>query len=284
MPELPKRILMARSKHPDIDRSTKTDASRFDESGSQSASKTSDFNKTSNFNKSSDFKNQRSDDKSSAYAKGGNGFDHEWLDDSGNADEPQPARDLGPSAKLADDIRDAATSAVRAVKEQASAVAEEVGHELGKTAEEQVGRGADAIRGFASAIEAAGAELEKISPQLARYVNDSADKIRNVSNGLSNRQVNDLVGTATDFARLQPAIFFGAAVATGFALARFLKSSAKAAQSLETMDAGMTDRFDTMDDQAAIRRAAANGTDGGDDDHTMVGGGNRLNRSPSLNS
>jgi hypothetical protein len=154
-------------------------------------------------------------------------FEREWHDDSGTPEQPRTRPDLGPAAELADDIRDAASSAARAVKQQAAAVVSEIGNELGKTAEEQVSHGADAIRGFARAIEAAGSELEKISPQLAHYVNDSAGKIREVSNGLSNRQVDDLIRTATDFARSQPAVFVGAAIATGFALARFLKSSAK---------------------------------------------------------
>jgi hypothetical protein len=160
------------------------------------------------------------------YAQAGN-FNREWHDDSGAKDAMRPQPDLGPAAALADGIRDAASSAARAVKQQAAAVVNEIGNELGKTAEEQVNHGAEAIRGFAMAIEAAGTELEKVSPQLARYVNDSADKIREVSRGLSNRQVNDLIRTATDFARSQPAIFLGATVAAGFLLARFLKSSAK---------------------------------------------------------
>jgi hypothetical protein len=266
---------MARSKNSDIDRSTETDASRFDQSGTQSGFRNSDTQSRSD---------NRFDTRNSTFGKG-DGFDSEWLDDSGHLDQDRSESDLGPAAKLADDIRGAASSAVRAVKEQASAVASEVGHELGKTAEEQVGRGAEAIRGFAGAIEAAGAELEKISPQLARYVNDSADKIRNVSSGLSNRQVNDLIGAATDFARSQPAIFFGAAIATGFALARFLKSSAKPEESLAMMDeAGMYKTSMMDDEQAAIRRAAAEGLDGGDSDHTMMSGGNRLNRAAPLSS
>jgi len=237
---------MPRSKNSDIDRFD-TDASRFDESGTYGTSmnrKNGNSKKEKNLESSAESGSGFPKTDSGSEFPKGDGFHREWHDDSGNADAG-PAQVLGPQAKLADDIRDAASSAMRAVKEQASTVASEVGHELGKTAEEGVGRGAEAIRGFAGAIEAAGAELEKVSPQLARYVNDSADKIRTVSQGLSNRQINDLLGSATDFARSQPVLFLGAAVATGFALARFLKSSGQSAQAV-AQSTDMNDR-DFMD-------------------------------------
>jgi len=187
--------------------------------------------------------------KSSPRSGADKGFADEWLDDSGNREQFRrddafsstsrrdessatafgDGDDKTAAAALADGIRDAASMTTKVVKEQVSAVAGEVGHELGKTAEEQMGRGAEAMQGFARAIEAAGSELEEQSPQLARLVNDWAGKVRDVSRSVSNRQVSDLVDTANDFARTQPAIFFGAAVAAGFALARFLKSSAKPA-------------------------------------------------------
>ena len=221
---------MARSKAKDAEsRSAQSAAaSRFDQSGPQSTSKDNGFDSgTKRFDDNFGSDTNRFTDAAKPKAAKTDSFHDEWLDDSGRRDE---MHDLGGSAALADDIRNAATSAARAVKEQAAAVASEVGHELEKTADEQIGRGADAIRGFAGAIEAAGAELEKVSPQLARLVNDSASKIRNVSDGLGKRQVNDMVNAATDFARQQPVLFLGAAIAAGFALARFLKSSAKPVQ------------------------------------------------------
>jgi hypothetical protein len=214
---------MARSKSSDAEnRSAQPSASRFNQSGSQTS-----YPKDNGFDSKGDNFASDTKPKSGNPAKKDEYFSNEWLDDSGTAEEMRPNKNLGASAQLADGIRDAANSTARAVKQQAAAVASEIGHELEKTASEQVSHGAEAIRGFATAVEAAGLELEKVSPHLARYVNDSADKIREVSNSLSSRQVNDIVRMATDFARSQPVLFLGAAVATGFALARFLKSSAK---------------------------------------------------------
>jgi len=213
---------------------------------------------------------QQDKSKSSARSGADKGFADEWLDDSGNREQFRrddafssasrrddssatpfgEADEKTPAAALADGLRDAASMTTKVVKEQVSAVAGEVGHELGKTAEEQMGRGAEAIQGFARAIEAAGSELEEQSPQLARLVNDWAGKVRDVSRSVSNRQVSDLVDTANDFARTQPAIFFGAAVAAGFALARFLKSSAKP---VATDDFGRSGTFRDSDRFASSR-------------------------------
>ncbi len=82
------------------------------------------------------------------------------------------------SAKsLGDDIKDAANTANRAVKEQASQFASDVGHELSQTAENQKMRGVKAIQCFARAISSAAAELDNQSPQIARSVRDAAAKV-----------------------------------------------------------------------------------------------------------
>ena len=130
------------------------------------------------------------------------------------------------ASSLAADVKGAAKTATRAVQEQASEFAANVGQELTKTAENQKTRGVDAIQCFARAISSAAAELEKQSPQVARSVRDAAAKVEGLSNNLSNHSVDELVRAATDLARSQPMLFIGGAVAAGFALSRFLKSSA----------------------------------------------------------
>src|SRR5438067_4535348 len=130
------------------------------------------------------------------------------------------------ASSLAADVKGAAKTATRAVQEQASEFAANVGQELTKTAENQKTRGVDAIQCFARAISRAAAELENQSPQVARSVRDAAAKVEGLSNNLSNHSVDELVRAATDLARSQPMLFIGGAVAAGFALSRFLKSSA----------------------------------------------------------
>ncbi len=128
---------------------------------------------------------------------------------------------------LATDMKEAAKTATRAVTEQASEFVAEVGHELSKTAEDQKLHGVEAIQRFARVINTAATELEGQSPRVAQYVRDAAGKIEGFSGNIGKRNVNELLQVASDLARSQPALFFGGAVAAGFALSRFLKSSAK---------------------------------------------------------
>jgi hypothetical protein len=130
------------------------------------------------------------------------------------------------SADLASDLKQAAQSAQRAAKEQAAAFAGDVGHELNQSAEEQKVRGAEAIQGFARAMNSAAGELEGQSPMVSRYVRDAAQQVEALSGNLRSKSVPDLMHAASDLARSQPLLFIAGAVASGFALSRFLKSSA----------------------------------------------------------
>jgi hypothetical protein len=130
------------------------------------------------------------------------------------------------SADLTSDLKQAAQSAQRAAKEQASAFAADVGHELNQSAEEQKVRGVEAIQGFARAMTSAAGELEGQSPMVARYVRDAAQQVETLSGNLRGRSVTELMQAASDVARSQPLVFLAGAVASGFALSRFLKSSA----------------------------------------------------------
>jgi hypothetical protein len=143
----------------------------------------------------------------------------------------ETARNIGSdaartSAELGADLKQTAQSVQRAAKEQASAFAADVGHELGQTAEEQKVRGVEAMQGFAHAINTAAKELERQSPMVARYARDAAQQVETLSNNLRGRSVTDLMHAASDLARAQPAMFIAGAVASGFMLSRFLKSSA----------------------------------------------------------
>src|SRR5690242_5090447 len=126
---------------------------------------------------------------------------------------------------LGSDLKQTAQSAAEALKQQAAQFAQDVGHELGKTGEDQKMRGADAIRNVARAIDSAASELEGQSPLVARAVHETARQVDSLSDSLSGRSVNELIHSASQLARAQPALFIGGSVAAGFALARFLMST-----------------------------------------------------------
>jgi hypothetical protein len=62
---------------------------------------------------------------------------------------------------------------------------------------------------------------------------DGGAKCRGPASSLRERSIDDLVRSLNNFARNQPAAFFGGAVLAGFALSRFLKSSAESSDEQE---------------------------------------------------
>jgi len=126
---------------------------------------------------------------------------------------------------LAQDTVEAAKGLAQSVTAQASNLASNIGQELSSTAEARVASGADALRGFAKAIQTAAQELDSQSPQVARHMRDAAGQVEAFSDTIRNRKVGDLLNAASDLARSQPTAFITGAVVAGFALARFFKSS-----------------------------------------------------------
>jgi hypothetical protein len=127
---------------------------------------------------------------------------------------------------LSRDARATAKSLGRAVKEQVGEFTSEIGHELSKTAEHQKTRGIEAMQAFARAVDTAAEELEQHSPLAAQYARDAAHRVEGLSANIRGRNINELMDSATELARSRPGLFFAGAVAAGFALSRFMKSSA----------------------------------------------------------
>ncbi|MFC7737302.1 hypothetical protein ACFQX4_15935 [Roseomonas sp. GCM10028921] len=121
-------------------------------------------------------------------------------------------------ASAADEASTRTEELVGAARERAEGLAEE-----GKAA------AAERASGFATAIRHAADDLEGSSPEIARHVRVAADSVEGISAALRDRSAGQLVQDVTDFARRQPAAFFGVAALAGFALARFARSSSEGA-------------------------------------------------------
>lgn len=87
--------------------------------------------------------------------------------------------------------------------------------------------GAERIGGVAAAVRRAAGDLEPDLPRAAGYVRGAADTMERASATLKEHSLDELIAGVGQFARRQPAAFFGAAVLTGFALSRFVKSAAE---------------------------------------------------------
>jgi hypothetical protein len=137
------------------------------------------------------------------------------------------------ASKIAEVAKEAARSTYDAVSAQASELTSNVAGELETSAADQKRRGAETMRAFASAVQHAAGELDHESPVVARQFRTAAQKVEELSEGLRDRSVRDLVSDVSEFARRQPLWFFGGAIIAGFALSRFLKSSAAAPPSAD---------------------------------------------------
>lgn len=112
-------------------------------------------------------------------------------------------------------------------KEQAANIAEPAKEKAREFAEQQKAVGADRLDAVARAVHEAADKLEgNLSPAAAGYIHEAAGSLERASSAIRERSIDDIMRMVGNFAREQPAVFFGGAVLAGFALSRFLKSSA----------------------------------------------------------
>jgi hypothetical protein len=114
---------------------------------------------------------------------------------------------------------------ISSVAEQAAGAFESTARQGQRVAEEQKEKGAARISAAAQAVEGAADRLRGEMPQVSELVHDMAQRLDSAAGSLREKKVDELIRQAGDFARRQPGMFFAGAVLSGFALARFLKSS-----------------------------------------------------------
>jgi len=151
-------------------------------------------------------------------------------------------------------LRDEAAAAVADVKAEAAGVVEAARERATGFAEQQKVAGAQYAEVVARAVHRAADELQDTSPQIASYVREAGASVRQVAQTIRERSVQDVVGEVQGIARQQPIAFFGAAVLAGFALSRFVKSSAEGLAArgegrTHTGSAGMTTSPPSASDQ-----------------------------------
>lgn len=104
---------------------------------------------------------------------------------------------------------------------------EQVRHQTGELVEGKKNAVADQVGSIANALRKTAGQLDDQTGSLAQYANSFAGSLDDMAGALHSKDINTLFNQAQDFARRQPAIVLGGAVAAGFLLARFLKSSDK---------------------------------------------------------
>jgi hypothetical protein len=90
---------------------------------------------------------------------------------------------------------------------------------------QQVASGADLVGHVADSVRSAADNLDHSAPQIANLVRGAAERVEEFSDDMRGKSVDELMRTASDFTRRQPALVFGLASLAGFVLLRVLKSS-----------------------------------------------------------
>jgi hypothetical protein len=124
-------------------------------------------------------------------------------------------------------MADGNQSMAETAKAQAGAVWSDTKQQASSALEEQKRSAAGGIGELAKALRKAAKEMDGDGGQggaVSGLTQNAADALERVSGALRNRDLNSMVRDLEGFARSQPALFLGAAVASGFLAMRFLKS------------------------------------------------------------
>jgi len=121
--------------------------------------------------------------------------------------------------QLVDQAHDTAGQVTEQAKQQATS-----------QLESQKERSVDGLVAVAQALRQTGQHLrEQEQGTVGEYVEKAAERVEGLTNYLRSKDVTQLVGETQEFARRQPVMFLGTALALGFAGARFLMSSGRRA-------------------------------------------------------
>ena len=157
-------------------------------------------------------------------------------------------QDFGPQHSASPDsaqpkskgIRDAAKDAAKQAYSKASEMTGDLGDAAKQMASEtastmtgtvkemldrQIGSGAAIAGQFASSMRLAATDLDRETPMMGGLVRNFANTVDQYGAGLENQTVDQLVRTASDFTRRQPALVLGLAAVAGFFMFRTFKNT-----------------------------------------------------------
>jgi hypothetical protein len=143
---------------------------------------------------------------------------------------------LGAAGSSADALKGQASQLMDTAKDMASNMASQTTDKLKQTVEGQKNVGAEYVGNLADTLRRAAREFDNDLPIAGSYMRKAASQVENVSDSIRNGNLEDLMQEVQSFARRQPTAFLGMSVLAGFAMVRFLKSSAEGAASAGASD------------------------------------------------
>lgn len=141
-------------------------------------------------------------------------------------------------------VNQEATTQISQLAEQAKGKVAEAGDKVKGLASEQKDLFAKQVGGVAEALDRVAGDLETNNTEGAHYARIIADNAGQFASTIRDNDVDQILATAQDFGRRQPAAFLGAAALLGFAASRFLLASAN--RSARPQPAAGTDAGETQ--------------------------------------
>ncbi|MBB5721592.1 uncharacterized protein YjbJ (UPF0337 family) [Loktanella ponticola] len=131
---------------------------------------------------------------------------------------------FGADKSFGEKAKEATNAATKEIKAGAQGVAENVAAEAENYAGQAKSAAADEVGGVASALRTAAEEMRSGSPQ-ERTFSQIADGLADASDAMRDKDMGEMVGAVSDFAKRNPMVFLGGAALLGFAATRFAKAS-----------------------------------------------------------
>lgn len=131
-------------------------------------------------------------------------------------------------AKASGTAREAGETLKRTAADTASSVTSTITEQVREVLDRQVGSNAGAAVQFAGSMKSAAADIGQQSPLMGTLIKGLAEKVEGVATDLQTQTVDQMMRSAAEFTRKQPALVFGIAALAGFFMFRTIKSAPEA--------------------------------------------------------
>ena len=140
----------------------------------------------------------------------------------------------GALQSMGTDALSKATETVADAQSRSMELGSDIAKQVEAIAETQKDNVADRLEGVAEAFHRSSQQLREKELWLAQVIDQSADEMTSLATSLRSSDLKGLLNDLQNLGRRQPALFMGASVAAGFALARVGRVAVVAASSAGT--------------------------------------------------
>lgn len=149
-----------------------------------------------------------------------------------------------PVPETKDQVQAKTMEAMDKVQEKAGQAVGQVQQQAQSALTQQKEQASEGLNGVAGALRQTGQSLREQGQQeqFAQFADKAADQVERFSTFLRDKDLGEITHEVERFARKEPAIFLGGALALGLLGTRFLRSSSQRAQQMQNRSRALSDR------------------------------------------